>query len=65
MMYHWLGVAIFLMAQYMFVYCTFRFYYTCYRKYELELDQSKTLIIKVDTKNQIEYEHLMQENEQD
>ena len=64
-MYHWLGVAIFLMAQYLFVYCTFRFYYSCYKKYEQDLEQNKTLIIKVGTAHQKEYEHLMQENEED
>ena len=65
MMYHWIGVSVFMMAQYLFVYFTFGFYYSCFKKYEQDLETNKALIIKVDTKHHKEYEHLMQENDED
>ena len=69
LMYHMLFVAIVLMSQYLFVYYTFSMHAKYFQQYEQDLEQERNkslLVIKqLDSKNEKEYEMLMNEDEQD
>ena len=64
LMFHFIGVAILLLGQYLFVYFAIDFFYTCFRKYETDLED-KEIGIKLEFSNEKEYTMLMNELDED
>ena len=67
LMYHFIGVATVLLAQYVFVYYTIGFIYRFYKRYELDLeanDDKIEFVNKNDSQHGAEYSMLMNEEEE-